>query len=178
MRSITKGSLVFALTIMSAACSGDISNAPLAPTDAPLAQKGGRVSLPFRGSISQADTVWFVGPNLIGVGTGEGTATHLGRYTMTVDAVAPLDAPGTATGNYHFTAANGDQLDATFVGTAAPNPSGEDWTFTEILTIVGGTGRFASATGTLTMIKIVVIDFAGLKQTGIGTMEGSIQLNR
>jgi hypothetical protein len=176
MRSITKGSIVFAMTMLSAACSGDISSAPLAPAGAALSQAGGKVSLPFRGTVSSADASQVVGANLEITGTIEGTATHLGRYSATVVAVAPLGGPPTATGTYVFTTANGDHITATMDGWSAPDGFG-DFIFTEVLTIVGGTGRFASATGTLTITKTVVIDFSTNSSTGSGTIEGSIELN-
>ena len=50
--------------------------------------------------------------------------------------------------------------------------------FTEVLTIVSGTGRFAGATGTFTMRKNVYIDIAQGSSTGSGTMEGEIDLAR
>ena len=105
-----------------------------------------------------------------------GTATHLGRYTATYEAVAPL-GQGTATGNYVFTAATGDRFTATFAGSAAPVEPGVE-RFTEVLTIVSGTGRFAGATGTFTMRKNVYIDIAQGSSTGSGTMEGEIDLAR
>jgi hypothetical protein len=175
MRSITKGSIVFALTLMAAACGNDVSSTPLAPAGAALSQAGGRESLPFRGSISTADAGQVVGPNLEVVGTAVGTATHLGRFTATYHAVAPLGG-NTATGSYEFTSANGDGFVATFSGMAAPDASGE-LMFTEVLTIVSGTGRFASATGTFTMTRTGVLDVPSGRSTGVGTMKGSVELN-
>jgi hypothetical protein len=43
---------------------------------------------------------------------------------------------------------------------------------------VSGTGRFAGATGTFTMRKIVYVDVARGTSTGSGTMEGEIVLSR
>ena len=56
---------------------------------------------------------------------------------------------GTATGSYTFAAANGDQLFSTFTGLGMP-AGGTMASITETLTITGGTGRFADASGTLT----------------------------
>ena len=55
---------------------------------------------------------------------------------------------GTATGSYRFTAANGDQLFASFTGLGVPAGGGIA-NITENLTITGGTGRLAASTGTL-----------------------------
>jgi hypothetical protein len=47
-----------------------------------------------------------------------------------------------------------------------------------VLTIVGGTGRFAAATGTLLVIRLVVVDFQAGTSTGRGSIEGEISLNK
>ena len=45
-------------------------------------------------------------------------------------------------------------------------------------TIENGTGRFAGATGTFTMVTVDTIDFAnGGTATGYGSFEGRINLN-
>jgi len=50
---------------------------------------------------------------------------------------------------------------------------------TNVATIENGTGRFAGATGTFTMIEFDTIDFApGGNVTGEGTFEGEINLNK
>jgi len=113
-------------------------------------------------------------PFLLATGTGEGTATHLGRFTATYEAAADLATP-TATGTYRFTAANGDRLVATFVGTAVALKPGLE-RFTEVLTIVSGTGRFAAAAGTITLVRLVSIDYAAGTSTSTGSMEGAITL--
>ena len=51
-----------------------------------------------------------------------------------------------------FTAANGDSLYTTTVGTATLKPDFSGVNFSNIETVVGGTGRFANATGTATRI--------------------------
>ena len=91
-------------------------------------------------------------------------------------AVADLATP-TATGTFTFTAANGDQLLVTFVGNAANTIEPGVVSFTETLTIVGGTGRFAGAIGTFTMRRIAHIDFATGTSTSTGSFEGHITLN-
>jgi hypothetical protein len=67
---------------------------------------------------------------------GEGEATHLGYFTVTakvfIDVIANIP-----TGSWMLTAANGDVLFVTFVG----SPGRGD------MTVVGGTGRFQGATG-------------------------------
>ena len=82
-------------------------------------------------------------------GTAEGTATHLGRFTaVSVDTV---NIATESAGTLDFTAANGDRLFTTTAGKeeafTPPNIS----RVRQVATIVGGTGRFAGATGTFTV---------------------------
>ena len=75
-------------------------------------------------------------------------------------------------GRITFTAANGDSFTATEVGSATIDNG-----FADVLddaTITGGTGRFAGATGTLTILKRVDIA-TGLSS---GSFEGTINLAR
>ena len=176
MRPSTAYFLMFAATVLASACGGDVSSTTASPASASLARGQGRESLPFRGTVTTADQGVVAPPNLLVNGTAEGTATHLGRYSATFEAVAPLGG-NTATGSYVFTAANGDRFTATFSGSAEPADDG-GLRFTEVLTIVSGTGRFAGATGTFTMRKIVYVDAAQGTSTGSGTMEGEIVLGR
>jgi hypothetical protein len=88
---------------------------------------------------------------------GAGTATHLGRYdeagTIQLSPTAdPAVFNATATSTY--TAANGDQLHAVFTGQL----NGVTGVITATVTYVGGTGRFASASGTATLSGQVLPD--------------------
>ena len=78
--------------------------------------------------------------------TGTCQLTHLGAST-TVGAQTINFATLTQTGERTFTAANGDMLRATSVGTSKPGAEPGTVDFDATLTIVGGTGRFANATG-------------------------------
>lgn len=78
---------------------------------------------------------------------GSGQATHLGAYTEVGSVTfAPTPVPGVLalTGWSRYTAANGDELHATLEGEL--NTLNGQATVT--VRYVGGTGRFASATGT------------------------------
>jgi hypothetical protein len=77
---------------------------------------------------------------------GSGQATHLGRYTEAgTVAIVPTVDPAilSVTGAIVYTAADGDELHATVVGEIHA-PTGA---VTATLTYVGGSGRFAAASG-------------------------------
>jgi hypothetical protein len=77
-----------------------------------------------------------------------GQATHLGRFDEMLVHFLDFDTLA-FTGFAEFTAANGDTFRTEFSGQAYPTDD-RDWvTFDVTHTIVGGTGRFAGATGTL-----------------------------
>jgi hypothetical protein len=79
------------------------------------------------------------------IDTGTCWFSHLGRTA--VYGVQDIDfAAGTQTGRRTFTAANGDTLYALNDGTSRPGEPGTV-RFVTTITIVGGTGRFANATG-------------------------------
>jgi len=84
-------------------------------------------------------------PVLRQVDTGICQLSHLGRAT--IYSVQDIQfATGTQVSvELTFTAANGDVLRATNVGTSAPGGPGV--TFQGVTTFTGGTGRFANATG-------------------------------
>ena len=171
--------IMFAAAVLAVvACSDQGSSGPTSPTSAALAasrtQAQGSAQLPLHGSLTTTDQGVVVPPNLLVQGTGEGYATQLGRFTATYSAVAGLGT-STATGDYSFTAANGDQLFATFIGSAVDIAPGV-MSFTEIATIVGGTGRFVAATGTFTLRRIGVIDYATGTSTSTGVFDGYFDL--
>src|SRR5438094_104139 len=117
------------------------TNGGTAQTDA----KGG-THLPLHGSLQTFETERVEFPTVFVQSTGEGTATHLGRFTLTFNVVVTLPA-GTAIGEFTFVAANGDTLLATFTGQATPTAEPGVVSIHEVATITGGTGRFAGATG-------------------------------
>jgi len=124
--------------------------------------------LPFRGSLKAQEVDVLSFPTLKVDGSAEGTATHLGRYAAQFNGtVNVLD--GTASGSFTFTAANGDQLFATFVGLGVGDPIAN---IVETLTITGGTGRLAGASGTLVVRRTLDLT------TGVssGSLDGSIAM--
>jgi hypothetical protein len=159
------------------ACDND--PLPLEPgTNALVGHSRGAAQLPFRGSYTSQTSSAFTPPTTLTLnGTSSGHATHLGQFSATsVDVVNTTTA--TSTGTFTFTAANGDQLFTTTTGGETqfvpPNVSH----ITLVATIVGGTGRFATATGTFTISSIITIDFATGTSSGSGSVDGNIDLNK
>lgn len=80
----------------------------------------------------------------------EGTCqlTHLGRAALYSDKTITFATGTQVTHALRLTAANGDEVHATGAGRNAPAGPGQIG-FTATMTIAGGTGRFADATGEL-----------------------------
>jgi len=108
-------------------------------------------SLPFRGDISGKTKGLFTPPATLEIRlSGQGEATHLGRFTSEEVEVGTVPSP-VATGTWAFTAANGDRLFATTEAIGTPvGPNIDD--VKTVATITGGTGRFAGASGTFTSL--------------------------
>lgn len=157
------------------ACSPDAVPAPLAPSAPGLAwsaQSGDdtRVKL-IHGTLETTETgAPMPGtPIVVRHLEGEGIASHLGRFTVVGDFTLNL-ATASGGGSGAYTAANGDVLTVTTTGQAVVG--GGMATVTETVTVTGGTGRFAGATGSLTVVRRIV------QATGVssGTIDGSIIL--
>jgi hypothetical protein len=160
-----------------AACGPDAARTPVEPS-APTLAKGDHGDAASKakhvhGTILEATEAGPIqaGPPPISVRhlEGEGTASHLGRFTVVADFTLNL-ATATGSGSVTYTAANGDVLTGTVTGQAVVG--GGIAVVTETVTITGGTGRFAGATGTLTVTRRVVM------ATGVssGTIDGTITL--
>lgn len=126
-------------------------------------------NVPFQGS----DVGTFSVPGLCGDGglnvviTGEGTATHLGRYSYAADECFD-PVTGSFVGEPIFTAANGDQLFGTYTGQVAPTPDPNVVTYTEVLTISGGTGHFSGVTGDLQAEGVANLATGDYRQSLLG----------
>jgi hypothetical protein len=110
-------------------------------------------------------------------GKDTGEATHLGHFTAIYEDVVYIPAT-TGTGTLTFTAANGDELFTRYEGGQTEFVPPDLSTLTLVATITGGTGRFAAATGTFTIIRILVVNFATGIGTESGSFEGQISLNK
>jgi hypothetical protein len=123
--------------------------------------------LPFEGTYEGLETVDPVtGHHHLSDVTGN--ATHLGQFTVTAEwTLGPTGGSGTST----WTAANGDELFTRFTrrGVFVPPTA----TFTETHTIAGGTGRFATASGTFTVVQTRGLS---MPYNNSATIDGTIDL--
>lgn len=147
MRASTAPATLLVLAL--AACAGDAS--PITAPDAPtLARASARSTAaparPIRGSCELTVSPLPSSPPIIRqTDTGTCQLSHLGRTAYA--GVLELNlATGTQRGERTLTAANGDVLRVVAVGTSTPSGPGLV-SFVATLTFVGGTGRFANATG-------------------------------
>jgi hypothetical protein len=131
---------------------------------------------PFSATIGIAEVIQ---PNptgpcpLVGDISGSGTASHLGKVTLTSrDCIIPMNQELTAfsfmSNQVVLTAANGDQIFATYSGTLINQ--GGIGAISGGYQIIGGTGRFANATGAGTVQGIENVSFTG-------PSKGQVQLN-
>ena len=130
--------------------------------------------VPFKGSLDGDVTVTPLTPPFVMVGVeATGHATHLGRFTLDIPHVVNR-ATRTAVGTYEFTAANGDKVYAEFTGLATPTAIPGVLYIEETATIIGGTGRFAGATGSFTSERL----YDTIEGTTTGSFEGTISWPR
>ena len=170
MRYVVIGFCVFA-----AACTGAPPTVPTSSaTTSSLGQIGGGVAtteakggseLPFKGTYEGLETVLTPSQHHL---DATGNATHLGRFTVTADwTLAQPAGFGTST----WTAANGDEVSTSFTRRAVVVPP--TITFTETHTITPGTGRFANASGTFTVVQTRGLS---MPYNNSATIDGTINL--
>jgi hypothetical protein len=121
----------------------------------------------FKGSLEGVVSMTPLTPPLVSVlVNATGNATQLGEFTLAIPHTVNR-VTHTAVGTYEFTAANGDTLSASFTGKATPTATPGVLYIEETATIIGGTGRFAGATGSFTCERFF--------DTGAGTTTGSFE---
>lgn len=129
--------------------------------------------VPFKGTLEATVNVTPVPgspPTIVDVLVeGTGNATHLGKFTFDVPHRVNR-ATRTASGAYHFTAANGDTLSADFTGQSMPTATLGVISIMETANITGGTGRFEGATGSFTSER----SYDTLLGTSTGSFKGTI----
>lgn len=133
-----------------------------------LAAAGG-TNLPLRGTATGTAT----GNVAPGAGTTEvaGQASLLGAFTASgpfqyVATGGPPVIPYDLTGAVTFVAANGDELFGTVTGTGTINTLIGQSDGTNVVTITGGTGRFADASGSLNETYTNPFTVVGTNVTG------------
>jgi hypothetical protein len=125
--------------------------------------------VPFHGSILGAEVDHVQGTTLTGTGTGTGIATLLGRFTVTWEVTVNL-VNGSAVGSFHFITANGDSISTTFHGQGDPTDTPGVNQIVEVNIITGGTGRFAGATGSFILERLIDLPTGFTSGSFIGTI--------
>jgi hypothetical protein len=137
-----------------------------------LAAASANKPMPFKGSIEAVETYQANGPTMLVTATGSGEATQLGRYTVSYEVEVDLQTLSGTGLSAHFVAANGDSLLAEGSGQATPTDDPTAFSIVETYTIIGGTGRFANASGSFIVDRVVNLVTGGTS----GTMNGTIVL--
>lgn len=126
--------------------------------------------VPFKGTLDGEVTVTPVNPPIFFVDIeGGGNATHLGKFTVSVPHTVDR-ATRLASGEYLFTAANGDTVTAEFIGQSFLTDVPGVLYIVETAVITGGTGRFAGATGSFTVERV----FDTITGLTSGSFDGTI----
>jgi hypothetical protein len=153
MRSFTALVVLVSVVALSG-CSGDTptSLSSVGPTATPAAQaslaEGASESRPISGhcELTTLSTVPAPAPPVFRQ-TVEGTCqlSQLGRTTVHFIQIVNFGTSTQQSVELTYTAANGDVLRAASAGTSTPSAAGVS--FSSTITFIGGTGRFANATG-------------------------------
>jgi hypothetical protein len=126
----------------------------------------------FSGSIASVETANFDPSTLTGQvdGSGTGIARHLGQFTYTYHFEVHVLSTGIAigVGTAEFIAANGDSF-STEIAAESPGPDDIE----EQHTIVGGSGRFAGASGSFTLSRAITQSSGNINWSA-GTIVGTI----
>ena len=148
-----KSVLILALaSIFLIPLAGRVTAAPAVET-AP----GKTTRLPFEGTMQSNETYSTAFYTMFVTANGSGKANELDQFTATYQMEANLldmSVGETIT----FAGTNGDSLQATAVGQAFEDRTPGMFKVVEIYTITGGTGRFAGASGTFTLNRLLSRD--------------------
>lgn len=140
-------SLLISTVLLAAACAGDGSTEPEAGAD--ISAKSG-VSSATRPASGECATTFapsdFTYPLLTIRIDGTCNLLHAGRASL--HAIQIIDVTdGGFTNVSTYVAADGDEIHTRFAGTPTSPPGSPDVTFVGEETYIGGTGRFAGASG-------------------------------
>jgi hypothetical protein len=123
----------------------------------------------FHGRLQAVETYDTQFPSLVVESVGSAHASHLGCFsTYSLSFINLLDGSGSGSGTW--VAANGDTLVMTGSGQFTPTEDPDIALIVELVTITGGTGRFAGASGSFTIERLLNT------VTGVtsGSFEGTI----
>jgi hypothetical protein len=129
--------------------------------------------VPFKGSIQTVEIIDLSGlpTTITSDAIGTGIATHLGQFTASWFVVIDVtNVPIVGIGVGVYTAANGDSFFVDTVGEGSPTDDPDVISILDMLTITGGTGRFAGATGSF-IRKALLNQVTGFTS---GSFEGTI----
>src|SRR5687768_1994693 len=120
-------------------------------------------NVPLKGTFETVhhDTFGFdplLGPTVAVVVNGAGNISHLGKTTAFTDDQFGVLATGVLSATYTFTAANGDTLEVWLLGDSEVDFATQTVTFSGAATVLGGTGRFANASGSGTFSGSAVFE--------------------
>lgn len=148
-------------------CSGDqITDVPLVSSSPASSAQLASVERPWSGECDVVAVFTSATDLLI---TGTCNLAHLGKTTLVASqTIDPSSFPIAYTNTSTYTAANGDELRTTDIGTATPGPSG--LILSGAVTVVGGSGRFANASGSAALDGAVAF-------TGPGSTVGAYDLS-
>lgn len=120
--------------------------------------------VPFKGTLESTE-IYGNSPRTLSVSAnGSGNATQIGQFTIRYQSeVNLLDLSSIETALLMGT--NGDSLQARGTGQVNGDRTPGMFNLVEIYTITGGTGRFAGASGTLTLNRLISITTGATSST-------------
>lgn len=124
----------------------------------------------LKGSIQSLETYVVNLPTMSVTASGSGHATQLGKFTVSYTVQVNLVTNEGTGGVAEFMAANGDKLFAEGSGQATATTTPGVFNVVENYTIIGGTGRFAGASGNITLDRVVDITTGATSGTMVGTI--------
>ena len=108
----------------------------------------------LKGTIQSNETYSTVDPTLYVTANGSGESALLGSFTVSYHTEVNL-LDYSEVESVQIAASNGDSLQAKGLGQSIDDRTADMYNVVEIYTITGGTGRFAGASGTFTLKRLV-----------------------
>jgi hypothetical protein len=113
-----------------------------------------RMRVPFKGALEATEIYGNSLTTMSVSASGSGNASQIGQFTIRYQSeINLLDFSVVETAQ--FMGSNGDSLQARGTGQTAENRTPGMLNLVEIYTVTGGTGRFAGASGTVTLNRLI-----------------------